>query len=88
MYQLACVLADHPYHVAFLMSFGPIILGSVLMKLTGDKSSMLWPFHKENIAGWLGFHLVVGVFISVMPVYHQVTAVLAPTSFYCDFWGC
>jgi len=88
VYDLACCLAERPYQVAFLMSFGPVILGTVLMKMTGDKASLLWPFHKENLTGWLGIHILVAVIISVLPVYHQITAALAPTSFYCDVWGC
>jgi len=84
---LATSLADHPYMLAFAMSVGPIILGGVLMKLTGDKGSLLWPFHKEPLHIF-GLHVLMGAVIVVAPCYHVITNLLAPKSFYCEMWGC
>ena len=37
---------------------------------------LLRPFHKEAIVGKLGFHLLVGFAVAVMPAYHIIRAVV------------
>ena len=70
--------ATKPYEMAFLLGFGPPLIGLVVLFAFGDKKSLLWPFHKEPIFGALGFHTVFAFFMVILPVYHFGTTVLAP----------
>jgi hypothetical protein len=37
--------------VPAFVAFGPIVFASLLMRLTGDRSDMRWPFHKVRFLG-------------------------------------
>ena len=55
--------------------------------MLGDKKSARWPFHKEDVIGKFGGHLVVGFMVGVLPAYHTVAALLSPeTTQFHDVW--
>lgn len=70
--------AAKPYEMAFLLGFGPPLIGLLVLFAFGDKKSLLWPFHKEPIFGAMGFHTVIAFFMVILPVFHFGTTVLAP----------
>jgi len=82
--------------VALLCSVGPVAAGLLGLLLFDAKAlrrprfSLTAPFHKEGLLGALGFHLLVGGAVTVLPVYHMVHMVLAPPgeSAYCMLHGC
>ena len=73
------------YLVAFVVSCGPILLGLLLLWLTDDKMSARWPFHKENVLGCFGAHLLLGFMVTALPVYHIITSLLADP-IYFSLW--
>ena len=62
---------------AFLICYGPVLYGFVVLATFGDNKSYLWPFHKTAIFGELGFHLIISLVFVVQPVYHFAYTVLA-----------
>jgi len=64
--------------VASLVSFGPIALALLLCWAGQDKVSLRWPFHKEVVVGSFGLHLLFGLLLCNVPVFHTVAAVLSP----------
>lgn len=84
----AAARLQRPFAVSAFVGFGPIVFAAVLMRASGDRSDMRWPFHKDGPQ--LPFHLVVGFLIAVLPVYHTMTTLLAPSPegrAYCQLWG-
>ena len=76
----------NPHLIAFLVSFGPLILAQVMANLTEkSKRSIFYPFHKD---GWktMSSHLVVSALACIAPVYILVHMLLSQPggSFY--FW--
>eukprot|EP00050_Salpingoeca_kvevrii_P006790 m.291675 g.291675 ORF g.291675 m.291675 type:complete len:458 (+) comp12501_c0_seq1:1-1374(+) len=57
---------------AFSVAYGPILLGLLILWLTGDKQSARWPFHKEPLFGTFGLHTLLGWAVTVVPVYQTV----------------
>ena len=50
---------------AFLVCYGPVVYGFLVLITFGDNKSFLWPFHKESLFGGLGFHLIVSFLMVV-----------------------
>ena len=76
----------NPHYLAFLLSFGPVIIAQIMANLTeNSKRSILYPFHKD---GWktLSTHLIISFLICIGPVYVIVHMLLTNPgeSFY--FW--
>jgi len=70
--------------VAALVGGGPVLVAVAMLALNDPnalaaraRQALTAPFHKERLAGALGLHLVVGMAITVMPVYHIVHTALA-----------
>jgi len=80
-------LTHHPCSTAAFVAYGPVLFALWLLVATGDKLSLRWPFHHEDLIGKLGLHLVLGMLIAVMPVYHTITAAFSQSA-YCQIWGC
>jgi len=80
-------LAYHPKFTASMLAYGPMMFGALLMKLNGDKASIIWPFHKDGVIGNFGIHVVVGFMIGVLPAYQMVEAYLGEPV-YCRLHGC
>jgi len=78
-----------PQLVAALVAVGPVVAGLLGCILSKDRFSLRWPFHKDSLLGGFGFHVGVGFFFCVLPVYHLVEAVLGEhgESAYCRLWG-
>eukprot|EP01064_Diplonema_japonicum_P022584 TRINITY_DN3255_c0_g2_i1.p1 TRINITY_DN3255_c0_g2~~TRINITY_DN3255_c0_g2_i1.p1 ORF type:complete len:478 (+),score=130.19 TRINITY_DN3255_c0_g2_i1:48-1481(+) len=69
---------------------GPALVGFVLMRLFGDRTRFLWPFHKESLLT-LVFHVLGALLFVIVPTYHMVvtTLMIEPTaSAYCLFRKC
>ena len=56
------------------------------MVLTGDRYSPRWPFHKEPVLGNFGLHVVVGLLLTAVPIYHTVEMLLGQPV-YARLWG-
>lgn len=63
--------------VAALVAFGPPLFGLALLRATNDKKSWRWPFHKEELAGPLGFHVALGFVAGPLFTYHTLLALFA-----------
>ena len=75
-----------PHYLAFLVSFGPLIIAQVMANLTEkSKRSIFYPFHKD---GWktMSSHLIISGLVCIGPVYILAHMLLANPgqSFY--FW--
>eukprot|EP00041_Stephanoeca_diplocostata_P021028 m.481822 g.481822 ORF g.481822 m.481822 type:complete len:464 (-) comp21717_c0_seq29:122-1513(-) len=70
--------AWHPHLVAMYTALGPLVAAWCCARWHGDKQALLWPFHKETLAGSLGCHLVLGMLMTVLPVYIGVYLTLSP----------
>lgn len=75
-----------PHYLAFLVSFGPLIIAQIMANLTErSKRSIFYPFHKD---GWktMSSHLIISALVCIGPVYLLVHMLLANPgqSFY--FW--
>ena len=67
----------NPHYLAFLASFGPVILAQIMANLTESaKRSIFYPFHKD---GWktLSAHLIISFLVCVGPVYVMVHMLLS-----------
>eukprot|EP00039_Didymoeca_costata_P023340 m.6765 g.6765 ORF g.6765 m.6765 type:complete len:469 (-) comp3580_c0_seq1:124-1530(-) len=53
---------------SFLLPYGPILSGLLVLNIFGDSKSMFWPFHKTSFVGELGFHIIISYFMAVYPV--------------------
>jgi hypothetical protein len=58
--------------VANIVAYGPISVAMVLAKLSGDRMSWRWPFHKEAVFGQFGVFLFLGWLAVVLPTFHAV----------------
>lgn len=93
---LACAAAglygldEYPRTVAATFSMSPVLVAFLMLKLTNDRLSIRWPFHKEAIVGAFGLHYVVGFVVSAMPVYCAAASLLGVTEAvpYCYLFGC
>lgn len=56
--------------VGCAIAYGPVVLALVLARLSGDRMSWRWPFHKERLLGTLGVFLLLGWLCCMLPVYH------------------
>jgi sterol desaturase/sphingolipid hydroxylase (fatty acid hydroxylase superfamily) len=74
-----------PYCVAALVAVGPVAFATALCPIFGEKLDLRWPFQHESLFGKLGLHLLVGVLVGVLPVYHTLTMVMAEPAF-CQLW--
>lgn len=83
-------LNDYPHAIGALVSAGPLFVSIAFLKITGDRLSMRWPFHKEAIAGAFGLHVLIGFVVSALPIYSAAAALLGATDAvpYCLLWGC
>lgn len=68
--------------VAAYVTLGPILVSLALLlgsscRLSGLKKAITYPFHKDSASNF-GFHIVVGICMSVMPAYHLIHMSLAP----------
>jgi len=65
--------------VAFLVAFGPAVVGLVLLIATSRKlqgyNHPLYPFHTKPMS--FLFHFTVGNLIAVLPVYHMIVMLLS-----------
>ena len=59
-----------------IAGLGPIVWGWVLLILTGDNRSPVWPFHKDSFVRSLGPHLLAGYLLCALPVTLTVTMLL------------
>lgn len=72
-----------PWQVAAAMSFGPPVLGLILVAFKKRdffgkmRRSTLYPFHKDHFLGQLGFHVIVGIILGVLPAYHLLEVLLS-----------
>ena len=76
----------NPHYLAFLASFGPVIIAQVLANITeSSKRSIFYPFHKE---GWkeLSFHLIIAAAVCIGPVYVLVHMILSEPGQAFYFW--
>ena len=62
----------NPSVVAVIVSFGPIILGCILHLFGRSDKSMFWPFHNGAWFGAFGLHILIGLVVSALPVYHVI----------------
>lgn len=69
---------DFPYTVSAAFGVGPVVAGMLTLIIFGDKKPMLWPFHKENLVGGLGFHLLISTVMVLAPTYHFASTMLLP----------
>lgn len=82
-----------PRLLAFLMGFGPVVVGAWLLvssqKYTNFKRLFLYPFHKEKLVGAFGFNVVTGFLVTAVPVYHMIEMLLMEPgeSVYCKLYG-
>jgi hypothetical protein len=60
----------------FGLTYGPIVVGLIILYLFGDNKSIFWPFHKTKLFGGLGFHLIVSFIMVVYPVQKFAEVVL------------
>ena len=58
--------------VACVVAYGPILLAMLLARLSGDRLSWRWPFHKEKLFGTFGVFLALGWLCVLLPTYHAV----------------
>lgn len=74
--------------MGWLIAVGPAVFGMFVLAMFGDSKATLYPFHKEELFGPLGFHTIFQTIMVVMPVYHFVTTVLQPKgdSVYCALY--
>jgi len=79
-------LCYHWMATASMLAYGPVLLGIVIMRATGDKGPLLWPFHKEPIVGGFGVHMLLGFIAVLLPTYHHILLLLGPESAYCSLW--
>ena len=71
------VQAYNPHLLAFLISFGPLIIAQAMTNLTDiSKRSVLYPFHKE---GWktMSSHLIISSILTIGPVYIMIHMLLS-----------
>ena len=76
----------NPHCLAFLASFGPVIIAQVMANLTDkSKRSIFYPFHKDGYKT-LGTHLIISFLACVGPIYIMTHMLLSNPgdSFY--FW--
>lgn len=73
----ALVDAWLPMHVAWVLAYGPIVTGFLILIVFGDKKSYLWPFQKEKIIGSIGVHWFFAALMVVYPVHAFAQTVLA-----------
>ena len=76
----------NPHYLAFLASFGPVIIAQVMANLTErSKRSIFYPFHKD---GWktMSSHLVISGLLCIAPVYIMVHMMLSPPGHAFYFW--
>jgi len=60
-----------------LLAVGPVVVGLIIQWLSGkDKLSIRWPFQKEAVVGTFGFHIIVSLCFTVLPVYYTITTVM------------
>ena len=64
--------------VAAAVAYAPIALALLLAKLSGDRMSWRWPFHKEKLVGTLGIFLLLGWLCCMLPTYHAVRLISEP----------
>ena len=83
--------------VAALVSLGPVVVAMCFLLLSDSaavsrdpRRALLGPFQAGRITGWLGFHLLMGAAMTILPVYCGVHTALAPVgnSAYCRIHGC
>ena len=75
-----------PHWVAFLVSFGPVIVAQVMANLTEkSKRSIFYPFHKD---GWraISTHVLISTLICVGPVYVMVHTLLSEPGSSLYYW--
>ena len=58
--------------VACVVAYAPIGLALLLARLSGDRMSWRWPFHKEKVLGTFGVFLLLGWLACLLPTYHAV----------------
>ena len=63
--------------VAAAVAYAPIGLALLLARLSADRMSWRWPFHKERLVGTLGLFLLLGWAVCVLPVYHATRMICA-----------
>lgn len=63
--------------VAVAVSIGPVLVATLLLKMSGDSLPTRWPFHKESIMGSFGLHCFLGGFFAIFPVYQTISLALA-----------
>lgn len=80
--QSACFRKNESRFVPFLVAGGPILLSASLHCVMTDRflskirRTLIFPFHKEKLYGYLGVHLIVGITVAAVPVYHTIETVL------------
>lgn len=84
-----------PQVMGVMVSVGPIVVGTLLLVTsnvvnTSTRKLLLFPFHNEHLFGWFGMHVVMGVILCIVPVYHAVTTLMLPAgeSVGCRIWSC
>lgn len=56
--------------VGIMVAYAPLALATALTRLSGDKASWRWPFHRERLFGTFGIFLFLGWLCCVLPTYH------------------
>ena len=76
----------NPHFLAFLVSFGPVIIAQIMTNLTEtSKRSILYPFHKD---GWktMSSHLIISFLICIGPIYVAIHTLLSNPGDSLYFW--
>lgn len=63
--------------VGGVVAYGPVA-AALLLCAQFDKMSWRWPFHKERLVGTLGFFLLAGWSMCMLPVYKFVSLLCTP----------